>query len=182
MYAISRIVGGLSEGNVQISIACISDVTSVAERSQSLAFVGIAFSIAFTVGPSLGAWFSSSNFGRSAGIGGRKVEIFGKEVGLNGYAVPALVTLALLTVETIFLAMFLPETRWWKEDRGMVETEGDGKKVIGVTVERTLEGRKQRLRELATLHLGFLFFFSGKAFRILLSPPSIRDAYKDVHF
>jgi MFS family permease len=49
-YLLSRLVGGLSEGNVQISTAIISDVTTAATRSRSLALIGIAFSICFTIG------------------------------------------------------------------------------------------------------------------------------------
>lgn len=47
--AASRLVGGLSEGNVQLSIAVISDVTSEKNRSKSLALVGVAFSLALYV-------------------------------------------------------------------------------------------------------------------------------------
>lgn len=49
-YLLSRIVGGLSEGNVQLSTAIISDVTDSVSRPRSLALVGIAFSICFTLG------------------------------------------------------------------------------------------------------------------------------------
>jgi predicted MFS family arabinose efflux permease len=52
IYAVSRIVGGLSEGNVQLSVAIISDVTSPSQRAKSLALVGAAFSLAFTVSTS----------------------------------------------------------------------------------------------------------------------------------
>lgn len=49
-YLLSRIIGGLSEGNVQLSTAIISDVTTPSTRSRSLALVGIAFSVCFTLG------------------------------------------------------------------------------------------------------------------------------------
>lgn len=151
LYAASRVVGGLSEGNVQLSIACISDVTSVATRSKSLALVGGAFSLAFTLGPSLGAYFASRTMGR-----GSRITIAGREWQLNSYAVPALVTLALLTIETVYLAVSLPETRWYKdkEDEDTPETTS--------SATRTLKQRQERLKDLQWLHLWFLFFFSGK--------------------
>lgn len=150
IYALSRVVGGLSEGNVQMSIAVISDVTDKTNRSRSLALVGVAFSLAFTLGPSLGAYFASRTMGT-----GSLISVGGYEIQLNGYAVPAAVTLGLLAIETAFLALYLPETRWWKEGK---EVESEEKTVV---VERTVEQRQERLRELQWLHLGFLFFFSG---------------------
>lgn len=173
IYAISRIIGGLSEGNVQLSIAVISDVTSPETRSKSLALVGVAFSIAFTLGPSLGAYFASRTLGK-----GSRINILGNEIELNGYAVPAMcvflplpvlllcvtdpaffrVTLALLVIETAYLAACLPETRWYKEGK---EEEKNDKKVEPTGPPRTFAERQSRLKELQWIHLWFLYFFSG---------------------
>ena len=49
IFLASRIVGGLTEGNVQMSIAMITDLTDESERSKTLAWVGICFATAFTV-------------------------------------------------------------------------------------------------------------------------------------
>jgi hypothetical protein len=49
-FLLSRLIGGLSEGNVQISTAIIGDVTDAESRSKSLALIGIAFSVCFTFG------------------------------------------------------------------------------------------------------------------------------------
>ena len=59
-YILSRVIGGLSEGNVQLAVAILSDVTSAADRSRALASVGIAFAICFCVGPPIGAYFARS--------------------------------------------------------------------------------------------------------------------------
>lgn len=144
-----------------MSIAVISDVTNSETRSKSLALVGVAFSLAFTLGPSLGAYFAS----RTMGIGSL-VSIGGYEIQLNGYAVPAAVTLGLLTIETIFLALYLPETRWWKE--GQEDTDDAKVSAETAVAGRTLEQRLQRLKDLQWLHLGFLFFFSGESLSCLL--------------
>lgn len=53
-FLLSRIIGGLTEGNVQLSIAMISDISTPKDRQRSLALVGICFAIAFSVGPPLG--------------------------------------------------------------------------------------------------------------------------------
>ncbi|KAI5481006.1 hypothetical protein MNV49_006192 [Pseudohyphozyma bogoriensis] len=156
VYALSRVVGGLSEGNVQLTIAVISDVTSSAQRSKSLALVGVAFSLAFTLGPSLGAYFAERTIGK-----GERIMVFGREVLLNGYALPAAVTLGLLVVETAYLAVALPETRWYKEGK---EEEKEEKKAG--EVDRSLEERKERLKQLQKIHGWFLFFFSGAEFTL----------------
>lgn len=49
-FLLSRLIGGLSEGNVQLSTAIIGDVTTDENRSRSLALIGIAFSVCFTLG------------------------------------------------------------------------------------------------------------------------------------
>jgi predicted MFS family arabinose efflux permease len=36
VFLLSRIVGGLTEGNVQMSVAMISDITDVGSRSKAL--------------------------------------------------------------------------------------------------------------------------------------------------
>ena len=95
-YLVSRIVGGLSEANVQISLVVISDVVPSAERSKTLALVGLAFSLAFSTGPPVGAYLAKFPLDWQ---------------GVNIYALPALISLVLLVAETVVLAVALPETR-----------------------------------------------------------------------
>lgn len=82
--------------------AILSDVTTPANRSKALAHVGIAFAICFCIGPPIGAYFASRPLPHS-------MDSWGPE--LNIYAAPAILTLVLLVAETIFLMIFLPETR-----------------------------------------------------------------------
>ena len=51
---ISRVVDGLSGGNISIAQAYISDVTTGAERTRGMGVLGAAFGIGFTIGPALG--------------------------------------------------------------------------------------------------------------------------------
>ncbi|KAI8364689.1 major facilitator superfamily domain-containing protein [Radiomyces spectabilis] len=101
-FLFARVIAGLSEGNVQLSIAIISDITTPERRSRNLAFIGIAFAIAFTFGPALGAWFASFDL--------TTVYPFVEEWGVYPYSTPALVGLVLLLVETGYLYAYLPET------------------------------------------------------------------------
>lgn len=92
-FLLSRIVGGLSEGNVQLAIAIATDISDEKQRGATLALVGICFSISFTVGPALGAWLSTINL-----------------VEANPFATAAIFSLVLIVAETLYLYLCLPET------------------------------------------------------------------------
>ncbi|KAL1761036.1 major facilitator superfamily domain-containing protein [Schizophyllum commune] len=159
-YMLSRVVGGLSEGNVQLAIAILSDVSTPAQRSSTLAYVGIAFAICFCIGPPIGAYFASASF----------PHIF-SSIELNIYAVPAALTLVLLLVETAFIYVALPETR----GKGLaVETPaGKGKAAAGKSTtatptrpRTTVEHRLSTLARLRRQHFLFLCLFSGVEFTL----------------
>ena len=50
---LSRIIDGLTAGNLSLAQAYIADVTRPSERSKSFAVIGIAFGIGFLVGPAV---------------------------------------------------------------------------------------------------------------------------------
>ncbi|WVQ79092.1 hypothetical protein IAT38_001186 [Cryptococcus sp. DSM 104549] len=163
-YLLSRLVAGLSEGNVQLSTAIIGDVTTEASRSRSLALVGIAFSICFTLGPSLGAYFAS-----------RPHPLPSVEDRFNVYALPALLSLALLLVETLYLAIVLPETKGFKAPETEPVVAKEGEKVDGVQSPAATEtkagaetpaSKLRRLKEITNLHGYFLLLFSGAEFTL----------------
>lgn len=89
----SRIVGGLSEGNVQIANAIATDISDESQRGSTMALVGACFSIAFTFGPALGAALSSVTI-----------------VAANPFATAAGCSLLLILTETVYLYFCLPET------------------------------------------------------------------------
>jgi MFS family permease len=92
-FLLSRVVGGLSEGNVQLAIAIATDVSDEKQRGATMALVGICFSISFTFGPALGAWLGSIS-----------------TVAANPFATTAGFSLFLIVAETIYLYAYLPET------------------------------------------------------------------------
>ncbi|KAJ5477000.1 Major facilitator superfamily domain-containing protein 10 [Penicillium diatomitis] len=92
-FLASRVVGGLSEANVQLANAIVADVTDETRRGASMALVGACFSIAFTFGPMMGAALST-------------VDI----VAANPFMTAALVSLVLVVLETTYLWACLPET------------------------------------------------------------------------
>ncbi len=53
-----RFIAGMASGNISIAQACISDVTTPQERGKSMALIGIAFGLGFSMGPAIGALIS----------------------------------------------------------------------------------------------------------------------------
>lgn len=136
-FIASRVVGGLSEGNVQLATAMASDISDESNRGATMAMIGACFSVAFTFGPGLGAWLSTIS-----------------TVAANPFATAAGFSLALIVVETVYLYFCLPETlpaMTGKEQKGK-----NAKKVAPKKIERT---NSHFL--LNAVHFVFLLFFSG---------------------
>ena len=97
--------------------------------------------------PSLGAYFAS-----------RPLPLASTDSGSwNVFALPAAISLGLLVLETVFLAVRLPETRSWKgrptaskEDRSGSEHHAE-----------PINERLKRLNIIGWVHGIFLLFFSG---------------------
>ncbi|KAI8588441.1 major facilitator superfamily domain-containing protein [Geranomyces variabilis] len=181
VFVCSRIVGGLTEGNVQMSIAVISDVTTAETRSKGLALVGIAFSLGFTVGPPLGAYFTSVDL--------LQVFPFLSGLPLNQYSSPALFAFVLIMIETAYLYVALPETRDYHKLATTTSTKTPSTlastatatatrktrdasvgpspaPINGVNNTPTTQRSKTRINTLSTVHFLFLFFFSGMEFTL----------------
>ncbi|KAI0448753.1 major facilitator superfamily domain-containing protein [Xylaria acuta] len=138
-FLASRIVGGLSEGNVQLATAIATDISDEQTRGSTMALIGACFSIAFTFGPALGAYLSS--------IG---------TVAANPFATTAAVSLSLIVTETLYLYFALPETLPLKTGKG-----GSATVTKSTTVTRT---NSHTL--LNAIHFLFLLFFSGMEFSL----------------
>ena len=93
-FLLSRIVGGLSEGNVQLATAIATDISTEEQRGSTMALVGACFSVAFTFGPAMGAALANIT-----------------TVIANPFATAAGFSLLLIVLETLFLYFQLPETR-----------------------------------------------------------------------
>lgn len=136
-FVASRVVGGLSEGNIQLSTAMASDISDESSRGSTMAIIGACFSIAFTFGPGLGAWLSTKSM-----------------VAANPFATAASFSLVLIVTETIYLYFCLPETL---PSLTGVDAKSDKKeKPKAKVTERT---NSHVL--LNAVHFLFLLFFSG---------------------
>ncbi|KAI0239153.1 hypothetical protein L0F63_004544, partial [Massospora cicadina] len=103
IFMLSRTVGGLSEGNVQLASAIIADVTSAEARSRSMALVGIAFSLAFTVGPGLSGYFVSRDLFPAV--------LLPTNLATHPFSSAAILACGLILLELILLIGLLEETK-----------------------------------------------------------------------
>jgi DHA1 family tetracycline resistance protein-like MFS transporter len=87
MLFASRIIDGLTGGNLSVAQAYISDVTDAKDRSKGLGMIGAAFGLGFIIGPVTGGLLSQW-----------------------GYAVPAFVAAAISFINLILIYAWLPES------------------------------------------------------------------------
>ncbi|KAK0663849.1 Major facilitator superfamily domain-containing protein 10 [Lasiodiplodia hormozganensis] len=146
-FLASRVVGGLSEGNVQLAMAIATDISDEAQRGATMALVGACFSIAFTFGPALGAWLSTIT-----------------TVAANPFATAAGFSLFLIVTETLYLYFALPETlpTASASDAKPATTNGKAK---GEKAEKP-HVRTNSHALLNFTHFIFILFFSGMEFSL----------------
>ena len=84
---LSRIIDGISGGNISTAQAYIADITSKENRTQGMGMMMAAFSLGFILGPAIGGLLS-----------------------VYGYAVPAFAAAAVSILATLLTYFFLPES------------------------------------------------------------------------
>ncbi|HUJ22363.1 MAG TPA: MFS transporter [Bryobacteraceae bacterium] len=62
MVFLSRIIDGLTAGNLSLAQAYISDVTRPEERAKSFGVIGVAFGIGFLIGPAISGFLSTFGY------------------------------------------------------------------------------------------------------------------------
>lgn len=145
-FLASRVVGGLSEGNVQLATAMAADISDEKQRGSTMALVGACFSIAFTFGPALGAALANV-----------------ETVAANPFATAAGFSLLLILVETLYLYLYLPETR--PETRPVTRpAESSNESVLKAERPAEHPARTNSYRLLNATHFVFILFFSGMEF------------------
>lgn len=143
-FLASRVVGGLSEGNVQLATAMAADISDEKQRGATMALVGVCFSIAFTFGPALGAALASV-----------------ETVAANPFATAAGVSLLLILVETLYLYLYLPETL----PSSRLSEPGNSSAVRSKSLVKSTS-RTNSYFLLNTTHFIFILFFSGMEFSL----------------
>ena len=84
---LSRILQGLTGGNLSVAQAYITDVTDAKSRNRGLGMIGAAFGLGFIIGPALGGVLSNIS-----------------------YHVPAFVAAGLSFINLLLIAFWLPES------------------------------------------------------------------------
>ncbi|KAL2845444.1 major facilitator superfamily domain-containing protein [Aspergillus pseudoustus] len=152
-FLASRVVGGLSEGNVQLAHAIATDISDPHQRGSTMALVGACFSIAFTCGPALGAFLSSVT-----------------TVKANPFATAAGVSLLLIVLETVYIYACLPEThpRLTKlsQTPSTPDTLAKDTKSPSLATPKATRKHINNPMTLNILHLLFLLPFSGMEFSL----------------
>jgi MFS transporter, DHA1 family, tetracycline resistance protein len=87
MLFVSRVIDGLTGGNLTVAQAYITDVTDQKNRTKALGMIGAAFGLGFIIGPAVGGALSTF-----------------------GYAIPAFAAAALSSMNLIAVFFFLPES------------------------------------------------------------------------
>ncbi|PVU98903.1 hypothetical protein BB559_001173 [Furculomyces boomerangus] len=131
LFFLARIIAGISEANIQISTAIIADVSKPKDRAKQMALVGIAFSLGFTIGPMIGAYFGSLGDGHENHSVSPKIPFIGG-LKLAPFSNAAVFSLILLTIETIYLYLLLPETKGYMEassiQTDLIQTSNENEK------------------------------------------------------
>uniref|UniRef100_A0A7N8YM38 Major facilitator superfamily domain containing 10 n=1 Tax=Mastacembelus armatus TaxID=205130 RepID=A0A7N8YM38_9TELE len=158
MFLLFRVIGGICKGNISLCTAIVADLPSPKARNRGMAMIGIAFSLGFTVGPLMGAYFALSS----------------RTTGNVFYQTPALLALAFSAADLLFIWLMLPETL---TKDASPSGFGDSSNLLNPVslfhfsaVSRTKDPpskeRMQKLQMLGLVYFCYLFLFSGLEFTL----------------
>lgn len=135
----SRILDGLTGGNISVAQAYITDVTDPKDRAKGLGMIGAAFGLGFIFGPVTGGFLSRW-----------------------GYALPAYVAAGLTLVSLVMIVLWLPESL--PADKRSSET-----KVVPSINVRSMLAALQRPKVGPLLHTRFFFAMAFSMFQSIFS-------------
>ncbi|EFA10942.1 major facilitator superfamily domain-containing protein 10 [Tribolium castaneum] len=158
LFILARFIGGISKGNVSLSMAIIADVSTMRTRGKGMAFVGIAFSLGFIVGPLIGALFA----------------VWAKKKVGDWFIVPALFALLLSLADLIFFIFCFKETLPEEKRAKSVKTSLNSAKSFinwkDLFQFKAVTGLKSsdmfELRRLGRVYFVYLFIYSGLEFTL----------------
>ncbi|XP_037339618.2 major facilitator superfamily domain-containing protein 10 [Pungitius pungitius] len=161
MFLLFRVIGGICKGNVSLCTAIVADLPCPKARNRGMAMIGVAFSLGFTVGPLMGAYFA---------LGSRAT-------GIVFYQTPALLALAFSVADLLFVWAAMPETLTKDAKASSSSGFGDPGDLLNPlslfhfsAVIRTRDPppreRMQKLQALGLVYFCYLFLFSGLEFTL----------------
>ncbi|XP_029366663.1 major facilitator superfamily domain-containing protein 10 isoform X2 [Echeneis naucrates] len=157
MFLLFRVIGGICKGNVSLCTAIVADLPCAKVRNRGMAMIGVAFSMGFTLGPLMGAYFA-------------------RTTGNVFYQTPALLALAFSGADLLFIWLMLPETLT-KDIKASSSGFGDSGDLLNpislfyfTAVTRTKDPpsneKMQKLQVLGLVYFCYLFLFSGLEFTL----------------
>ncbi|EGT59517.1 hypothetical protein CAEBREN_24231 [Caenorhabditis brenneri] len=152
-FVLSRILGGLSKGNINVATAIVSDVYTPEDHPMGMALIGISYSLGFLIGPMIGAYFSTIASADAP------------------FASPAAFSIALTLIEFVFL-FFLPETLDLKEQKSLDAIKKTRKELITpkdlfqFTAVNAPQKQKQEMQKIGWIYFLYLFLYSGLEFTL----------------
>uniref|UniRef100_A0A671UG44 Major facilitator superfamily domain-containing protein 10 n=2 Tax=Sparus aurata TaxID=8175 RepID=A0A671UG44_SPAAU len=160
MFLLFRVIGGICKGNVSLCTAIVADLPCPKARNRGMAMIGIAFSLGFTVGPLMGAYFAVSS----------------RATGNVFFQTPALLALAFSAADLLFIWLMLPETLT-KDVKASSSGFGDSRDLLhplslfhfsAVTRVKDSPATKRmlKLQVLGLVYFCYLFLFSGLEFTL----------------
>jgi DHA1 family tetracycline resistance protein-like MFS transporter len=140
---ISRILDGLTGGNISVAQAYITDVTDAKNRSRGLGMIGAAFGLGFILGPAAGGFLSQFSF-----------------------ALPAFVAAGVTVVSILMIIFWLPESLTPEKRREMAAQAHYSRAPISLP---DLFTALKRPRIGPLLHTRFFFAIAFSTFQSIFS-------------
>lgn len=158
LFVLARFVGGLSKGNISLSMSIITDVSNKQNRGKGMALVGIAFSLGFIMGPMIGAIFSR----------------YSDKSTENWFVFPALFAMCLAALDVLFCLFCLKETLpAEKRTKTVINSLSQAIEHISIkslfrfdAVKNLSKDDLTSLRELGFIYFVYLFLYSGLEFTV----------------
>ncbi|XP_064600293.1 major facilitator superfamily domain-containing protein 10-like [Liolophura sinensis] len=158
VFVLARIVGGLSKANINLSTAIVTDVSSSRTRGKGMAFIGIAFSLGFTLGPMIGALFAG----------------WARSHAQEFYTTPALFALVLSVIDIIYVYLYLQESLPPKKRAKSLTSEFKNASTLVnpvalfrfSAVDNISMKDLKSMQKVGMVYFLYLFFYSGLEFTL----------------
>jgi MFS transporter, DHA1 family, tetracycline resistance protein len=138
---VSRMLSGLTGGNITVAQAYIADVTDAQNRARGLGLIGAAFGLGFILGPAIGGALSTW-----------------------GYAVPAFAAAGLAALNLIGIIVFLPESL---SDERKAELAKQARRALISFTAMLVELRRPRVGPLMTIR--FFYALAAALFQTMFT-------------
>ncbi|KAK6639357.1 hypothetical protein RUM43_007630 [Polyplax serrata] len=158
IFILARVVGGISKGNVSLSMAIIADVSTVASRGKGMALIGIAFSVGFIIGPVIGAVFAKWSQGQHG----------------DWFVIPATFAFLLSLADLLFVIFYFKESLpKGKRAKSVAKSIGQATAYINfndIFKFRAVKNINQKdlvtLQTLGVIYFSYLLVYSGLEFTL----------------